>query len=262
VELVHRLALWVDVKVQGELARLGIGVPIGFAGFDVSESDATWPAIQDWLRRRHPIDSVRTRFSADEIAQASWLALGVDNHQGYPQPRDDEFGYREATYDLSDFCPTCGVGLRQKAPFQMRGEPGWGRRGILQMNWVYDEFFVKPDVWESVFEPFGVSRRSVTNRSGRTLETVVQLVADGLVHLDTNGLASETCIACGRVKYLPIVRGPIPRLIELPVGSIVKSVEQFGSGGSAFRAVIVSQELGASLRSAGIRGASFIPVAG
>jgi hypothetical protein len=42
---------------------------------------------------------------------------------------------------------------------------------------------------------------------------------------------------------------------------MVKTAEYFSSGGSAFREVIVSRELGAALRSAGIRGAWFIPVA-
>jgi hypothetical protein len=262
VEIVHRLALSVDQTTQAELATFGIDVPLGFAGFDVSESAIEWPAIQDWIRRRKPSDIARARFSEDEIRQAPWLTLQADLQQGYPQPREDDFGYLQATFDLSDYCPACGIGLQQKAPFQMKGEPRWGRWGILQLNWVFDEFFVKPDVWETVFKPHGVGERPVENRSGRTLETVVQLVVDELIHLDTSGLASETCTSCGRVKYLPITRSPIVPLIGRPTGHMVKSAEYFGSGASAYREVIVSQELGSTLRFAGITGASFVPVAG
>jgi hypothetical protein len=262
VEIVHRLALSIDQATQAELATLGIDVPLGFAGFDVSESAIEWPAIQDWIRRREPSDLIRARFSEDEVRQASWIALRADLQQGYPQPHEDEFGYLQATFDLTDYCPVCGIGLRQKAPFQMKGEPQWGRRAILQLNWVFDEFFVKPDVWMTVFKPYGVGQRSVENRAGRTLETVVQLVVDEVVPLDTSGLASETCSSCGRVKYLPITRGPIAPLIKQPKGSMIKSAEYFGSGASAYREVIASRELAAAIRSAEVRGVSFVPVAG
>jgi hypothetical protein len=262
VEIVHRLALSIDQTAQAELATLGIDVPLGFAGFDVSESAIEWPAVQDWIRRREPSDLIRARFSEDEIRQAPWLALRAELQQGYPQPNEDDFGYLRATFDLTDYCPACGIGLRQKAPFQMKGEPQWGRRGILQLNWVFDEFFVKPDVWDAVFKPYGVGQRSVEDRSGRTLQTVVQLVVDEVSPLDTSGLASEACSSCGREKYLPITRAPIAPLIGRPTGSMIKSAEYFGSGASAYREVIASQEIAAAIRSAKVRGVSFVPVAG
>ena len=85
--------------------------------------------------------------------------------------------FRQASYDLGQFCERCGVGLKQTAPFQMIGEPKWGKRGILQLNWVFDQFFATPGIWASVFDPHGVASRVVTDTKGRELKTVVQLVA-------------------------------------------------------------------------------------
>lgn len=262
MEVVHRIALHVDRRSRRQLADMGIEVlEEGFVAFDVLESSAAWPEIRVWIRDRRPSDIVYTRFTDGEVGAADWVALRIDAARGYPQPREDEFGYREATYDMTEFCEVCGIGLRQRAPFQMKGEPGWGRRGVMQLNWVYDEFFVRPDVWASVFEPYGVAGRPVSRRSGVPLATVTQLVVDELVPLDIDGIAAETCDRCGRLKYLPIVRGPIAPLLDQPNANLAKSAQWFGSGGSAWREAIASRTLLAAIRSSGIRGASFIPLA-
>ena len=50
-----------------------------------------------------------------EIAAAPWLGLNADQHQGFPQPRDDEFGYLDVTYDTDDYCRACGsVSVRRR----------------------------------------------------------------------------------------------------------------------------------------------------
>jgi hypothetical protein len=118
---------------------------------DIDEASDAWPAVRDWLTRHRAVDFVTTKFSSSEIAEAAWLELQPEWHHGYPQPNEGEFGYRRATYDSSDWCDECWMGLKQNAPFQMKGEPKWGRRGILQLNWVFDEYFVTPEVWSSVF---------------------------------------------------------------------------------------------------------------
>jgi len=261
MQIVHHVALSADEVEMRELEGLGVKVQDGFFAFEVTESDPRWGEFRTWIARRRPSDFVYTRFSKGEIAAARWLGLEPDWHHGYPQPNELEFGYLEATYDLTEYCRQCGAGLRQKAPFQMRGEPRWGRRSILQLNWVFDEFFVTPEVWQAVFEPRGIASRTVTNRRGIELRTVVQLVVAEEVGLQTDGLAQETCGACGRIKYLPVTRGPLPPLTSEPTGHMGKTRELFGSGASAFREVLVSQALRRDLRSGGVRGASFTPVA-
>ena len=261
MEIIHRIALTANQRDQADLADLGFPVGSGFVGFDVAESDEAWPAVRRWVAMRHPSDFPRTTFSEAEIAAARWLLVMPDWHHGYPQPHADRFGHRDVTYDLTEYCPRCGIGLRQKAPFQMTGEPRWGHRAILQLNWVFDEYFVTPGVWAEVFRPHGVASRPVTNRRGTELATVVQLVIEEEVSLAAARLPAETCGSCGRVKYLPVPRGPLPPLAAEPAGQLVRTREHFGSGARAFRAVIASQELARAVRQAEVRGASFDPLA-
>ncbi len=267
MQILHRIGFVAGDQDRKDMARLGtelhaLGrVPAGFISFDVSESAGNWPAVQEWIERRGlGVHSVWTIFSKREINEARWLNLQPDWHHGYPQP-EDHFAYRQTTYDAADYCHVCGVGGRQKAPFVMSGEPKWGTRSILQLNWVFDEYFVTPPVATTVFQPYGIGTRSVQNRRGAELRTALQLDAHERVSLQVGGLASETCPVCGRVKFVPICRGPLPNLASEPSGHMVRTSEAFGTGGEAHNEVIVSQTLGAAIRTARVKGVSFRPVA-
>jgi hypothetical protein len=264
MKIIHRFSVAAkDSESRAVLASLGIRLkeqPL-IMTFEVQESDARWPAVDAWSKRHQRLGITRTVFSSAEIAGASWLALQAAWHHGYPQPDEDEFGYRKATYDLTDWCPACGTGMRQVGPFQMKGEPTWGRNSILQLNWVFDEYFVTPQLWQSVFRPCGVAMRPVVVPGGRELLTVVQLVVEQMAAVVTAGLPAARCANCGRLKYLPVTRGFFPPLAADPDVSMVKSAEYFGSGASAFKAVLVSADIAKALRQANVNGASLIPVA-
>lgn len=245
------------------LASFGIVVvpdPLNLVRFEVDESDERWPAIQQWMAAHGFTDSIRTTFSQGEISSAKWLTLDPQWHYGYPQPNEDEFGYLTATYDLGNYCEQCDLGRVQRAPFQMRDEPKWGRRGMLQLNWVFDEFFATPEVWASIFKPFGVECHPVHNRKGQELRTVVQLVVRETVQIKTDRLNASRCQLCGRIKYLPVTRGFLPALRTTPASPMVKTYESFGSGASAWRATIISQEIRTALKEASVRGVDFTPV--
>src|SRR5688500_1485742 len=80
--------------------------------FDIDESNPHWPEIQQWLSERGSrFNSLRTEFTQREIEQAQWLVLWAVGHYGYPQPDRDHAGYMKATYDLTDHCEKCGIGL-------------------------------------------------------------------------------------------------------------------------------------------------------
>ncbi len=261
MQIIHRISVSSSPKDQQELARLGIAVADGgFVSFDVDEASHSWPALSAWVAARGAVDFAITKFSKKELADALWLELMPSWHYGYPQPDEEVFGYRQVTYDLTDWCDQCGIGMKQMAPFQMRGEPKWGEKGILQLNWVFDEYFVKPDVWSSVFKPYQIDCRPVMNTKGTELKTVVQLVIEKEVGIMSAGLAFERCGNCARVKYVPDTRGPFPALCSEPSRAIAKTREYFGSGAQADRRVLVSQELAASLTAAKVRGVSLRPV--
>jgi hypothetical protein len=270
MKYVHRIGLRPTALQKQRLEELGVklGQGIGLPGetellfaFDVDEDHPNWPILQELFTQWRVSDIVWTTYTKREIDTARWLDLRSDWHHGYPQPDELDFGYREATFDLIDFCQRCGTGLKQKASFQMKGEPKWGKRTILQMNWVFDEYFVTPEVWSSVFEPHGIGCRPVTNRKGVELKTVVQLVVEEEVGIEMDGVQGEVCPDCGRTKYLPWTRGPFPALRSEPSGVMVKTREYFGSGGSANKAVLVSQALARAFTREKMRGASFWPVA-
>jgi hypothetical protein len=227
---------------------------------DVGEDHPKWPSLRTLVQRWKVSDSTRSEFTKSEIATARWLDLIPGWHHGYPQPDELDFGYRNATYDLTDWCEKCGIGMKQKAPFQMKGEPKWGRKGILQLNWVFDEYFVRSEVWSSVFKPRGVGCRRVLDGKGDELLTVVQLVIEEEVGIVTEELPVERCTQCGRAKYLPITRGFFPALETEPTRPMVKTREYFGSGASAYRGVLASQELASAMIREDVRGVSFKPV--
>jgi rRNA maturation protein Nop10 len=262
MQFIHRISISSSPAIRAELAAMGIVIGgSGLATFELDESHESWPKVQRWIAARRPVDVVRTEFSRKEVASAKWLELMPDWHHGYPQPNEDVFGYREATYDLSKYCPQCGTGLRQKAPFQMKAEPKWGRNGILQLNWVFDEYFVTREVWSKVFEPLGISCRQVINARGAELKTVVQLIVEQETDVITEGLPSERCEQCGQVKYVPVTRGRFPALDREPAGHMAKTRQYFGSGASASKRVVISRELATAMEAESIRGASVRPVA-
>jgi hypothetical protein len=231
-----------------------------FVTIDIDEDDPRWVQLQPMFAEWEVSDFVTTEFCDREVVAARWLELLPDWHHGYPQPRQGSFGYRRATYDLRDACEHCGAGMSQVAPFQMKGEPKWGRRGILQLNWVFDEFFVTPEVWGCVFEPQGIACRPVIDTKGAELQTVVQLVAKEEVSVSVESLMPEVCRSCRRTKYKPHTRGFFPALASQPMGAMVKTSQWFGSGASASRCVLVSQDVVRALTAAKVRGASFRPV--
>jgi hypothetical protein len=262
MQIVHRISIASSPEVRRELASIGIVVGAdGLVTFEFDEAHGSWPALERWIATRRPVDIVTTRFAAREIDGAKWLYLVPDWHWGYPQPKEEDFGYLEATYDLSDYCRNCGVGLKQKAPFQLKGEPKWGRNSILQLNWVFDEYFVTPKLWADVFQHQGIGYRPVLNRKLEELKTVVQLDIREEVSIITDGLAKETCVACGRDKYLPIARGYPPPLASEPSANMVRTKQYFGSGASAYHRVLMAQGLARTTREKKVRGASMEPIA-
>jgi len=258
MQIIHRVSLTATAEDREELALIGFAVKEGLVTFEVDESHPTWNTIRDWIQKRRAVDVIRTTFTEAEVSRAAWLVLVADWHCGYPQPDED---YLSATYDLSAYCTVCGIGAKQRAAFRMNNEPNWRNNGILQLNWVFDEFFVKPIVWEMVFEPLGIPCRSVLNNEGAELKNVVQLTTTAdEVDVVTDQLKAHRCESCGRLKYEPVVRGWFPSLRTMPGLDLAKTKQHFGSGKRSFKGVLISQRCAAKLAGTGVLGASLKPV--
>lgn len=262
MRIVHRISQTIDGQQQTRLRELGIVVETGLITFEIDEANPSWAEVEKLVAEWKALDMVRTEFSKAELASATMLRMGPSWHHGYPEP-SDEMGFLKETYVESSVCKVCGSGKVQQHSFRLKQEPKWGNRQVLQLNWVFDEFFVQPETWQRVFHPFGIACREVVHvKSGKPLETIVQLCIDEIataeLAIDKN-LAVEQCKSCGVVKYMPIVRGEFPGLRGESKTSMTKTKEVFGSGASSWRAVLVSSELFRAITEAKLKGVEFIP---
>lgn len=265
---IHRIVFWATHEQLAELVDLGIKPDSGTESFATSKKHTLiivpedyphWPLIRARMREwENPSHQIYTEFTPRELDEARWLQLNAWNN-GFPQPQDLD-AYARVTFDLSGWCSKCGLGKVQNAPFRIKMEPKWGRRGIMTLIWVHEEFFVPPAVWETVFKPFGIQCRPVANRKGVELKTVVQLVIDEEVDLVMDRLqVQEVCVGCGRKKYAHTRRGYHPPLAQEPSGAIAKTRQAFGDGWG-LRTVIISQDLRQAMLAHNIRGAEFMPL--
>jgi hypothetical protein len=267
MKIIHRVSTKSTARELGAFEKAGFSLrELGDNGrgvltFEVDERDSRWPSVALLVKELRAVDIVSTKFTDAELKNAKFLGVLSSWHHGYPQPSDD-FGYRELTYDLSEYCESCGIGKRQKAPFRFSAAPTWGRKSILQLNWIFDEYFVKPDVFESVFKPFGIGNRPVLlHRTGAKLNSVVQLEISSMVELEMKDRPFKDCLRCSRRKYSPEHHGFFPA----PSGTdsaIFRSTQYLGSGANAFHAVLVSNALYGSIVENNITGIAFQACAG
>jgi hypothetical protein len=130
------------------------------------------------------------------------------------------------------------------------------------LNCVADEFFVSPQTWKDVFEPYGIPCRPLIRyRRGDVVDDVVQLVFDRYVDIDTTGLPSKVCAVCGRVRYDMVRRGFQPEPLYQN-GHAFKSNQWFGAGGLGYQMVLVTAELYRRIKEAGIRPITWEPCGG
>src|SRR5262245_53037953 len=69
--------------------------------------------------------------------------------RGYPQPERD-MEYRRVVY--ADKCLRCGIFARQIAPFRLKKASRSSPSGLIQLNWVFDAFFLPPAIAEELLK--------------------------------------------------------------------------------------------------------------
>jgi hypothetical protein len=133
------------------------------------------------------------------------------------------------------------------------------KRSILQLNWIFDEYFLARDVWTTVFEPLGIDCWPVLlHKSGEEIGSVVQLKISHHADLNLSESKTAACSTCGRMKTTMSLKGFSPEPATIPA-PIFKSTQSFGSDASAFNRVLVSAPLYKKIKKDHLRGVEFCP---
>ncbi len=270
MKIVHRISFRKSGNPGTEYRLEALGIKLkpvyddGKLEFEIAENHPNWPEVWTIVRSCEGAwDVPRTEFSKTDFEAADLFVIAPARISGYPLP-DMDSGYRRMTYDLTGYCADCGMGLVQKAPFRIRGEPRWGKSPILCLNWVFDEFLVHPELWKTVFRKYGVECMPVLkHRTGEPLQTVVQLAINAFAtsRLVLEHTQSDTCTTCHRTKYPQHRRGFFPPFAGVQSADVFKTQEYFGSGGAADHAIIASKRFYREIRDRRIKGICFGPLA-
>ena len=240
---------------------------VKLVSFDVYEDQDVWVYVEPLISKYKMVDLESCEFSKKEIFSAERLYLWSRWYWDYPKP-DIDGGYKSITYELGRDCSQCGVGKVQHAPFRVKGEPNWGARHVLRLYWIYDELFVKPEVYEKLSQAGiqGVEIEHVINHeNGSELKTLKQIKIDTTLKSGFTTEPSTTvlkCNKCGKVKYLASTREPraFQKDTFTNAPDFVKSDEYFGDGASANRLIIVSHRVFEVFEKEKWKGAVFEPL--
>jgi len=204
--------------------------------FELFEDDTHFEKTKEFLEL-HDIHAtvVEAIYSQIELNESKWLSCRSGWRYGYPQPNQENMGYRFTTYNSENYCIHCGKGLVQKESFVIKKEPNWGTRNFLMLNWVHDELFMTRKA-ESLLEKAnltGFSSYAVLNTKGSNMEGVRQIYVKKILE---KGLSNEAisevivCPQCNFKKYMNKIGSVCYKknTFENISDDIVKSQEKFG----------------------------------
>lgn len=247
MKIIHRIVFRPDKTQRRVLQEIGIPVPSNedLPVFEFDEEHEKLISLKPYIDKWQLVDNVRTEFTKKELDAASFLRWFPLWMNGYPMP-DDDFGYIGTTFQKQGYCEVCGSGLVQQSSFRLRKAPNWGSKKIFGLNWVYDEVFVRKDVYETVFKKYGIESMPVLlYKKDVIIEDTVQLIiptTDAYSNLEEQPY--EICKTCGMKRYNPKTKGFFPSFKDSVTGlHLFKGREWFGSGAMSYKQIFVSQEL-------------------
>ncbi|CAA9194594.1 hypothetical protein [Flavobacterium collinsii] len=232
---------WNDAQIE-IMSKFGVYPVKGHTAVQIDEE--TYFKVKDYIYKWCGSGGIRyPEFTKEELKKSLLSEKNGGNEHGYPMP-DINFGYRELTYDLSDYCPNCGIGFKQKDAFRLKNVPPVGKKQIFSLGWIFDELFVEKTVYEEIFKPLGIKSREVLKYKKDTpFENTVQLILEETKEkLNLEGYPTENCNVCKRTKYQAMPQGFYPMHKDI-IAPIFKSYEYFGSGASAGKKIFVTKEL-------------------
>lgn len=211
----------------------------------------------------------------------------------YPQPEED-FGYLQKTYDTSNGCLTCGIGITQKNEFYFKKNPLKNNKDFLGLTWVFDQIFIKENV-KKIFENEGVNGISYTNpiniKTNKPIENFYQIRVNNYLSkgLITENLTTELCEypkskemisflkALSKGESSRLLIGPFcaKKKFNMPNRSnpfIINSKEltttddfikldyPFGSGGVCMQPILVSEKVKTIIENEQLKGLDLIKI--
>ena len=265
------------VRYKEQEKSYGEGVQSYFLEFFLYEDNPRFAELKKAVQAFYIKPQVGTLYDKADEAQAKWFIASTGEYQ-YPQPEDS---YMEATFDLSQYCSSCGIGKVQNAPYRLKSEPKQQNRQFWGLHWEYEPVFVRTDA-KNILEREKIQgvkfSQPVLHRNDIPIQDFYQLHIDttlnpGFNPYNTNRITckinnEENCNlnsdinCCGRIKFHHPRRGGY--LFEPTTfhanHDIAMSHEYFGSGASANRLVIVSKRLKEIIDKHRLKGLGFVPI--
>jgi hypothetical protein len=220
-----------------------------------------------------------TVYEKADIKAAEWFIASTGKYQ-YPQPEDD-FNYLKATFNLDNYCPLCGIGKIQNAPFRLKTAPRQPNNQFWGLHWEYSAVFVRQEA-KNILERENVKgirfTSPVLNKKNIPIDGFYQLHIDTTIDkgFDSYNTKTITCKInneencntdlnskyCGRIKFHHSMIGGylFDKAIFNSSFDIVESNEYFGSGGSANKLQIVSKRFKEIVERNKLKGLSFTPI--
>lgn len=264
-----------DLELEAELLALGLHDyeykdlgPLGpIIRLKLPADDFRLPVLLELVQTYSSLDAYYTEFSHDDYADAIWLEADIISWIGYPRPLDS---WNEVTYDLDhpDYCSKCRTGFVQNNPFRF---PKSHKRGktisFCNPGWVPDALFVRAAVKRELIAQSikGIDYlQAIEAGSKKPFEDVIQAIVGHVLEpalLNFEDFPCETCAQCGRRKWLPWRRvNRFKRAAFDDQLDMVLTHEWFGTGGLAFRKILVSRRFAELVQEQRWRGLRLKPI--
>ena len=238
---------WTEEDVNF-LLQLGIKAKPGYMIFRIDEDERYYVVRKHFEERWKPLlwsrDGWSYEYSMEEFEKSEYFLLRDSRSCGYPQPEED-FRYESISFDAEKICTECDCGRVQTNDLRVKKLSKHGFWTFF--SWLTDEFFVSEKVYEEVFAPHGIEKRSVI-KGGKVVEGVYQLVIPVIDEdLDLNDREHWKCPVCGETKYtMNHHHYPFFPQHKSPLSGIYKTKEYFGAGHDSHQAqhqIIISKDV-------------------
>ncbi|MFT3827801.1 MAG: hypothetical protein QM731_28045 [Chitinophagaceae bacterium] len=236
-----------------------------------------------FIERKKAVDKFKIRtqvgtfYEKGDYDNAEWFVITTGEYQ-YPQPEE---GYKDATFNLENYCQFCGIGKIQNAPYRLQTQPKQLNNQFWGLHWEFEAIFVRQGA-KNILEQEKIKgirfSNPVLHRTNSPIEGFYQLHIDTILNkgFDNYNTQTITCkinneeglntnkktTCCGRIKFHhPMIGGYLfDRTLFKKDLDIVESNEYFGSGGAAYRLQIVSKRFKEIVDKNKLKGLSFIPI--